>query len=395
MYKKITAISTTIIIGLGSVVFSPSAMAESNPQAITQANLEVSQYQQQLNDANKQVARIEKAINDNNQKILDTENKINASQTQIEQLKQETAAINDRIANRAEILKKRAQSLQENGGTVSYLDVLFGSSSFNDFIDRVGAVSTIVQADQDLMKQQEADKQEAEQKQAEVEKGLAGLQNMKTELEGMMAGIQEQKAQADALQSDLQTKTQEKLNERAQLQQQARDFAAQAAQAAKAALGTPAARAANSSNPNPAVNTAAINVSPAKASGSASEVISAGYKYIGNSVYAFGGGRSAYDIANGRFDCSGFVHWAFAQAGYNIGSSTDALKNQGRRVSTSEMQPGDLVFFNTYKTDGHVGIYVGGGKFIGSQNSTGVAIADMTHGYWQQTFNGRVVRILN
>src|SRR5947207_6136378 len=53
-------------------------------------------------------------IKDNNQKILDIESKINESQTQVEQLKQETATINERIANRTEILKKRAQSLQEN-----------------------------------------------------------------------------------------------------------------------------------------------------------------------------------------------------------------------------------------------------------------------------------------
>ena len=129
-----------------------------------------------------------------------------------------------------------------------------------------------------------------------------------------------------------------------------------------------------------------------KPSGGKSKAITAGYKYIGNSTYKFGGGRTASDIANGLFDCSGFVSWAYSQAGYSIPASTDALKNSGTRVSTSDMQPGDLVFFNTYKTDGHVGIYVGGGKFIGSQSSTGVAIASMDSGYWKTVFNGRVVR---
>lgn len=76
-----------------------------------------------------------------------------------------------------------------------------------------------------------------------------------------------------------------------------------------------------------------------------------------------------------------------------MGSSTDSLKNSGRQISVNEMQPGDLVFFDTYKKDGHVGIYIGNGKFIGSQSSTGVAIADMSNGYWKQKFNGRVVRI--
>ncbi|MEI2471359.1 C40 family peptidase, partial [Peribacillus frigoritolerans] len=84
---------------------------------------------------------------------------------------------------------------------------------------------------------------------------------------------------------------------------------------------------------------------------------------------------------------------AYKQAGVNLPASTDALKNAGRQVSDSQKQPGDLVFFNTYKTDGHVGIYVGGGKFIGSQSSTGVAIANMDSGYWAGVYNGRVVRV--
>jgi len=127
------------------------------------------------------------------------------------------------------------------------------------------------------------------------------------------------------------------------------------------------------------------------------EVIDIGMKWIGNSEYVFGGGRNQSDIARGKFDCSSFVHWAFAQVGVDLGplgsTSTETLKHLGQPVSPSEMQPGDLVFFDTYKTDGHVGIYVGDGKFIGAQSSTGVAIADMTQGYWKRTFNGRVKRI--
>ncbi|PGT80576.1 hypothetical protein COD11_20920 [Bacillus sp. AFS040349] len=133
--------------------------------------------------------------------------------------------------------------------------------------------------------------------------------------------------------------------------------------------------------------------------GSNVPVVEVGNKWIGNSVYVFGGGRNQSDIARGRFDCSSFVHWAFNQVGVNLGpltgTSTETLKHKGTAVSVSEMKPGDIVFFDTYKIDGHVGIYVGDGKFIGAQSSTGVAIADMTTGYWKKTFNGRVKRIIN
>jgi peptidoglycan DL-endopeptidase CwlO len=126
--------------------------------------------------------------------------------------------------------------------------------------------------------------------------------------------------------------------------------------------------------------------------------VDAGYKWIGNSVYIFGGGRNQSDIARGRFDCSSFVHWAFKEIGVDLGplnsTSTETLKHLGETVSPSDIQPGDLVFFDTYKTDGHVGIYIGNGKFIGTQTDTSVAIADMTPGsYWAEVFNGRVKRI--
>ena len=122
-------------------------------------------------------------------------------------------------------------------------------------------------------------------------------------------------------------------------------------------------------------------------------VVDVGYKWIGSSVYIFGGGRNQSDIARGRFDCSSFVHWAFKEVGVDLGplnsTSTETLKHLGEGVSPSDIQPGDLVFFDTYKTDGHVGIYICNGKFIGAQTSTGVAIADMSQGsYWSKIFNG-------
>jgi cell wall-associated NlpC family hydrolase len=118
-----------------------------------------------------------------------------------------------------------------------------------------------------------------------------------------------------------------------------------------------------------------------------------GSQYIGKSKYVWGGGRSAEDIANGRFDCSGFVNYAFGQMGINLGGgNTDTIAKQGTRVDPGNMQPGDIVFFDTYKKNGHVGIYMGGGKFIGAQ-SGGVGVADMSDGYFAKKFAGYVVRV--
>jgi peptidoglycan DL-endopeptidase CwlO len=66
------------------------------------------------------------------------------------------------------------------------------------------------------------------------------------------------------------------------------------------------------------------------------------------------------------FDCSGLVQAAYRSAGISLPRTTYAQINAGRRVSRSELQPGDLVFF--YSGISHVGIYVGNGQMIHAPN---------------------------
>ena len=68
------------------------------------------------------------------------------------------------------------------------------------------------------------------------------------------------------------------------------------------------------------------------------------------------------------FDCSGLVSWAYAQAGHpGLPHYSGALWNAGTRISsTSDLAPGDLVFFNSLD---HVGMYIGGGEFVEAPHS--------------------------
>ncbi|POX55495.1 hypothetical protein C3489_10640 [Streptomyces sp. Ru71] len=66
------------------------------------------------------------------------------------------------------------------------------------------------------------------------------------------------------------------------------------------------------------------------------------------------------------FDCSGLVQAAYRSAGVSLPRTTYAQIGAGRRVSRSELRPGDLVFF--YSGISHVGIYVGGGQMIHAPN---------------------------
>jgi cell wall-associated NlpC family hydrolase len=91
------------------------------------------------------------------------------------------------------------------------------------------------------------------------------------------------------------------------------------------------------------------------------------------------------------FDCSGFVRYVFSQATkITLPPTARAISQMGTTVKKEELQPGDLVFFNTLKSAfSHVGIYMGNNKFIHSPSSGGkVRVESMDNSYWQKRFNG-------
>ncbi len=133
-------------------------------------------------------------------------------------------------------------------------------------------------------------------------------------------------------------------------------------------------------------------------SGAAKKAAEVGMKWIGKTTYHWGGGRNEASAARGEFDCSSFVRWAYAEAGVNLAPihsvNTDVLKHKGVKISVSDIKVGDMIFWDTYKKDGHVGIYIGNGKWIGSQSSSGVAIEEMSNTYWTEHFSGHVRRVI-
>ncbi|OZU88863.1 peptidase [Virgibacillus indicus] len=409
-------VTTVAVVGFGSALFGTTAHAdnlENLQQKQTQIQNERSDIKSNLSEAegkiadilvdleelNQEIEKVDKALEEN-QKMMDkTENEITDTQSEVDSLEEEIVKLEEAIEKRYDILKERIVSYQKSGGNVSYLEVIFGSKSFGDLISRVAAVNKITESDQALMDQQEEDKKQVEEKQNKVIDKLDELKEMKTELEGMQATIKEQKKQNEDKKETLKSKEKDLLAMKEELQMEDSNLASLEAEVSQsiAAATAPAPATSveeDSSNGNlttlskkennksnsaskPAVSTGSGNISTA---------INAGYQYLGV-PYVWAGRTPS------GFDCSGFVSWAFSQAGISIPSSTSGLSGTGSKVSYSNIQPGDLVFFNTYKTNGHVGIYVGGGKFIGSQNSTGLAVADMTSGYWKGKFAGHVRRV--
>jgi peptidoglycan endopeptidase LytE len=96
------------------------------------------------------------------------------------------------------------------------------------------------------------------------------------------------------------------------------------------------------------------------------------------------------------FDCSGFTRWVFSSHGANLPHSSAAQFSLGDRKgykriwNRQELETGDLVFFRTTSARvGHVGIYIGDGKFISSTSSSGVKIDSVyDHYYWGSRWVG-------
>ena len=112
-------------------------------------------------------------------------------------------------------------------------------------------------------------------------------------------------------------------------------------------------------------------------------VVSDAMNYMGV-PYVFGG-----NTPSSGFDCSGYVRYVFANAGIYLPRTADVQYNCGYAVSTSELAPGDLVFFETYcPGPSHVGIYVGDGNFIHASSSRGVTISSLSSSYYSAHYLG-------
>jgi cell wall-associated NlpC family hydrolase len=166
----------------------------------------------------------------------------------------------------------------------------------------------------------------------------------------------------------------------------------QAAQAARAAAALRASRS--------AIRTLST-YSPPPSSSSSSSSSSSG----GGGGFSGGGsvsGRAAIAVAYVKskvgdpyvwgasgpnaFDCSGLTMAAWAAAGVSLGHYTGAQYGETSRVSRSDLQPGDLIFF--YGGLSHVGMYIGGGLMIHASNpSTGVEVSSLS-GYWSSVYAG-------
>lgn len=124
------------------------------------------------------------------------------------------------------------------------------------------------------------------------------------------------------------------------------------------------------------------NSSASSVSNVGQQIADLGLQYIGT-PYVWGGTTTS------GFDCSGFTQYVFRQMGYSLNRTAAQQLNNGYAVT--DLQPGDLVFFNnTYSTSAaasHVGIYIGNNQFVHSA-SGGVKVTSLSDSYYASRYIG-------
>jgi len=126
----------------------------------------------------------------------------------------------------------------------------------------------------------------------------------------------------------------------------------------------------------PATPATSVNLSGYEVSGTALQLRGAPYRN--------GGADPA------GFDCSGFVWYVFAQHGLAVPRTVLEQFQAGQTIDTSDLQPGDLVFFSTTSPGAsHVGIAIGGDSFVHAPSSSGVVRVERIGApYWASRFIG-------
>lgn len=331
------------------------------------------------------------------QKEIDEKVKVfNKVQADIKEVDADIVDTKKRIEQRSAILNDRMAAYQAQDNTVGvYLNAVLEAKSFADLMDRVVAVKTLMDADQELVDQQEADKANLEkqkttldEKQKELQKQFQELQQKESEMEVKKA---ENEAKSLALKAQIATKQEE---ERLEAERKAAEEEAARLRALQAA--TPVVQATNNNVNNNTSNSNASNANnsgkannekaPQKVvvgsgSGTASsgDAISTAKQFLGRS-YVWGGSNPSTG-----FDCSGLVQWSYKQAGVSLPRTASQQYLATQRISASEARVGDLVFFSYGSGIAHVGIYLGNNTMIDAQNK-GVVIESLD--WWNQYLVG-------
>jgi len=349
-----TVLAIAVVIGVlapASVMVSGAgadALADKQAQARQIAD-KMAVLESQLMSVN---AQYEQA----NYELHLAEQKVNDAKALAEQ----TAA---EVTRRQADLRDFAVSAYQTGNDTATLDALFTSDP-GAGAEKVSYLDTLGGNKRDLIDAYKGAKVKAEEDRTRLE----GLQAEAEAKAGVIEQARKAAASAAADQEALNAKVQGELSGLV-----AAENARRAAEAQRAA--DAAARATVSNGGNGGGSTGGTVRNPPPPTPGAGGAISQALSQVG-APYVWGAaGPSAYD-------CSGLVAWAYARVGISLPHYSGAMYAMTTRISASQLQPGDLVFWGGGGSE-HVAIYMGGNQLVHAYGAErGVAVTNL-NGWWK------------
>jgi peptidoglycan DL-endopeptidase CwlO len=277
----------------------------------------------------------------------------------------------------------RLREIYTSGGGDSALDVLVGATSLDDLLNRINTTSRIASADAQIVQQVQSFRNEVQKREARLKQARRSAASLVAERAAARHSVESQLAQRRQLLSSIRGQiAQLQAQERARQAELRRELqarlAAQEQQAREQALGntfSAPAPAESTGSSDPATSAPSTPVTAP----SRGNVVAIAMRYLGV-PYRWGGASPSTG-----FDCSGFTMYVYAQVGIALPHYTGSQYAMGVPVPRSQLQPGDLVFFDGL---GHEGLYVGNNQFIHAPHTGDVVKISSISGWYASTYVG-------
>ncbi len=306
-------------------------------------------------------------------RLGDRANEARAELTQVqERIGQAQARLDDTVRQR----DQRRSELQTYavraylGGTdTSALTVAIDSRNDREMPIRLGYLDSVTGNRAQLIEQLDATEQDVSDRVTDLEDNRQAAETLVAQIDQSANEAQQAIDEQVALQSQIDAELQQLIDQQREQEAAARQAAVDAAarQAPARAADQPPLDAPDGSGSGGTGNAPVDPPAPPPPTTGAQGAVDAAMSMRGV-PYQWGGASPSTG-----FDCSGLMMWAWAQAGRSLPHSSRMQYSVTRRVSASDLQPGDLVFYGPSASGiHHVAMYIGGGQIVDALNSGSV-----------------------